>query len=78
MDRRTHKRVYIFRINYFARTKRLYDIMIIPRGRIFLARDYHTLIRRANMFPIKYCGEAFVVIGGGGAHESDLSTYKDV
>lgn len=72
------RRVYVYRVQYYVRTKKLYDIMILPKnGPPFTARDYHVAFMKTGIKLTDFglCGAAWAVEGGGG-NEHDLSTYR--
>lgn len=75
------RRVYVYQVSYFQRTKKLYDIIILPKNAPpFHARDYHDRINKSNISIANYglCGVGWATVGGGGDREYDISSYRNL
>lgn len=75
------RRVYVYQVSYFQRTKKLYDILVLPKNAPpFEARDYHEAIKKSGIVVANYglCGVGWAVVGGGGNKEWDISSYRNL
>lgn len=81
MAKKKIRRVYVYQVSYFIRTKKLYDIIVLPHNAPpFHARDYHEAIKKSGIVIPNYglCGVGWAVIGGGGDKEYDISSYRNI
>lgn len=72
--------VEVWRISYFERTKRKYDIMILMKRDLpFTAHDYHERLKAAGIKAPQHghCGCGFALKGGGGK-EWNIDTYREI
>lgn len=73
--------VHIYQISYFERTKRRFDVLILPKNALpYTARDYHEHIKLSGVKvnSMGRCGVGWAVLGGGGDREYDISTYREI
>lgn len=77
--KRGMKRVYVYQVSYYQRTKRIHDILIISKKVDYTARQYHNSIKQAGLTVpnVGICGVGFATVNGH-KEESNISNYRNI